>query len=496
MSEQMREEPTAAQGLGSDPGAASSIARGLLAGFDPVLVIAGTEGQIVDLNEEGERVFERSRDELLGSSVRQLFPAQRHEQLADLLERCRRGESIRSIESARLHRDGSTSPARLSCVLLESPGAATGPVAVVVRDVSELKQAEARLRRMTKIFMDGATPIAIYDLQRRVLDWNHEAERLLGWTRDELLGSQRQVISPEWQTMADEVMRRCERGEAVRNVEFTVRTKAGEAIPILATVSKLTDEQEEPLGYCVISQDISDLKQARAAMQRSNEDLQRFAATVAHDLQEPLTGILGFAQLLRDGYHAQVDERGQEYLAYIADTAQQMERMIQDLLRYSRIDLQSFEPSPTNCDRVVRQALGNLRSRIDAVGATVTHDALPTVEGSEGLLLQLFQNLIDNALKYRGEDPPRVQIEADRAGGEWVFCFRDNGRGMPREDWERVFRIFTRLESGREVAGSGLGLAICHRIVERHGGRIWVDSEPGHGSAFFFTLPSTGPADG
>jgi PAS domain S-box-containing protein len=474
------------------PAARELLTRGLLANADPVLVIQGGDGLLVNLNDEAERVFGRSRGDLLGEPLARLFPPQRHDQLAELVQRCRRGESIRGVECARLGPEEGASPVALTLVPLWSAGEDPDGIAVVVREMSELRQAEARLRRMTKVFQDSASPICIQDLQGRILDWNAAAEQLLGWSREELLGTRRTLLSPEWHALADEVSRRLESGEAVRNIEFAIRSKHGKEIPVLATGSRLTDEGGEPIATCIIAQDISELKRVKADLERSNEDLRQFAATLAHDLQAPLTGVHGYCNVLDAQYRDRLDAEGREYLRYIVGSVDRMAQLIRDLLRYSHLDLQPIGLAMTDANRVIRHVVADLRTSIASAGATVTHAPLPTVEVDESQLRQLFQNLIENALKYRGEQPPCIHVSARRDEGAWAFSVRDNGRGLAPGDRERVFRLFTRLAPDEEKAGFGLGLAICRRVVERHGGRIWVESQPGAGSTFTFTLPDPG----
>jgi len=239
------------------------------------------------------------------------------------------------------------------------------------------------------------------------------------------------------------------------------------------------------------------LIQARQALEesvmelaRSNSDLQQFAYVASHDLQEPLRMVASYTQLLAKRYKGKLDADADEFIAYAVDGANRMQRLIQDLLAYSRVDTQGQVFEPVSVEALAGYALDNVRAAVEESRAVVTHDPLPTVMADERQLLQLLQNLLSNALKFRGEQPPRVHVSAERRGGEWLFSVRDNGIGIDPQYAERIFAVFQRLHTIAEYPGTGIGLAICKKIVERHGGRIWVESQPGTGSTFYFTLPS------
>jgi PAS domain S-box-containing protein len=221
---------------------------------------------------------------------------------------------------------------------------------------------------------------------------------------------------------------------------------------------------------------------------RSNAELEQFAYVASHDLQEPLRMVTSFTQLMVNRYKDKLDSDADEFIEYIADGAKRMSRLINDLLEYSRVGTKVRPLSPTDCARVFELACTNLRVTIAESRAKVTMDPLPTVLGDETQLLQLFQNLIGNALKFRGAAPTNVHVGAERQNGQWLFRISDNGIGIEPRYAERIFVIFQRLHSRSEYAGTGIGLAICKKIVERHGGRIWVESELGSGATFCFLL--------
>jgi light-regulated signal transduction histidine kinase (bacteriophytochrome) len=253
------------------------------------------------------------------------------------------------------------------------------------------------------------------------------------------------------------------------------------------TVSK----EELEKAHHVLSKRTDDLA-------RSNVELDQFASVVSHDLQEPLRMVTAYVHLLQTQCGGKLDKDADEFIGFAVDGAKRMQGLIDDLLVYSRVGTRGKEFTATDCNVVLARTLLNLKTAIDESGAQVTQDQLPTVPGDEFQLGQLLQNLIGNAIKYRGQRPAEIRVECERDGEMWRFAVTDNGIGIDPEYTERIFVIFQRLHTRQEYPGTGIGLAICKKIVERHRGKIWVESEPGKGSTFYFTLPikqDGGPAN-
>jgi len=299
----------------------------------------------------------------------------------------------------------------------------------------------------------------------------------------------------------DELHERCKRGEKIENVEALYRKKSGEVVPILLSLSLLTDNKGELVGIASITKNLSDLKRTEEmlrakteALERSNRDLEEFAYVAAHDLREPLVGIAAYMKVLERRWKARLDPEAHKLISHTLDITLRMDSLVQSLLAFSSLGTGPRSFQLTDCNVVLHLALSNLRSGIEEASATVTSDVLPTVQADPALIVQLFQNLVSNAIKFASDRPLKIHIGATREESRWTFSVTDNGIGIERPYFDRIFRIFQRLEASRERAGTGIGLANCKRIVEHHGGRIWVESEPGEGSTFFFTIPEKGDA--
>jgi signal transduction histidine kinase len=265
--------------------------------------------------------------------------------------------------------------------------------------------------------------------------------------------------------------------------------ESGDEIGQLAdTFNRMTAKLEHDLAERKRSEE--ERERLLSDLSRSNRELEQFAYVASHDLQEPLRMVASYVQLLETRYKGRLDEKADTYIGFAVDGARRMQKLIQGLLEYSRITRKGAELRTVDVNQIVSQALANLSAAVKESRATITKDDLPTVLGDELQLVQLFQNLLANAIKYRKPDtPPLVLISSGRKNREWVFSVRDNGIGIESEHFDRIFLIFQRLHTREEYAGTGIGLSLCKRIVERHQGRIWVESKPGEGSTFFFTLP-------
>jgi PAS domain S-box-containing protein len=356
-----------------------------------------------------------------------------------------------------------------------------------------------RLRSIVDNVLDGIITI---DHRGTVTTFNPAAERTFGYFAGEVLGRNVAMLMPEpYRGEHDGYIANYLRTGQAKVIgigrEVMGRRKDGSIFPMDLAVSEFRLGGER--FFTGIVRDITERKRAERELRetakeltRSNLDLQQFAYVASHDLQEPLRAVAGCAQLLQKRYAGQLDSRADELIRHAIDGVRRMQTLIDDLLAYSRVDTRGKSFSPTDCNAALRAALANLAAALAESGAAVTHDDLPTVPADEAQLAQVFQNLLSNAIKFRGQDPPRVHVGCRREAAEWVISVRDNGIGIEPGYFDRIFVIFQRLHTRDEYPGTGIGLAICKKIVERHGGRMWVESEHGKGSTFLFTIPRGG----
>jgi PAS domain S-box-containing protein len=369
------------------------------------------------------------------------------------------------------------------------------------RTLKQEQKDDANLRRLAVVVRDSNDAVTVQDFTSRILAWNLGAERMYGYTEKEALGMNvLDLVPQECREENRRMLAGLEQGEPITTFETRRMTKDGRVLDVWlsvsVTASPLQDGEGRIRTFSTTERDISERKKAEeelkktvAELRRSNEELLQFAYVATHDLQEPLRAVASFTQLLGDRYRGRLDADADEFIGFAVDGALRMQFLINDLLAYSRISTQAKSPIRTDSHAALGRALTNLDMAIRQSRAVVTSDDLPMVKGDESQIQQLFQNLVGNAVKFHGPELPRVHVSAECQGGEWLFSVRDNGMGIPKVYHERIFVIFQRLHGLDKFPGTGIGLALCKRIVERHGGKIWLESELGKGSTFFFTLP-------
>lgn len=364
-------------------------------------------------------------------------------------------------------------------------------------DITERKQAERQLRYQAALLSNVNDAIVASDSQFRITVWNAGAASLYGWKAEEVIGRNGlEIVRTEWPEKDAAEMRRMIAETGRWRGEATQTRKDGTRFPVEVSSLVLRDDSGQITGYISVNRDITTRKQAEETLHRltedlgrSNAELEQFAYVASHDLQEPLRMVSSYLQLLARRYQGKLDRDADEFIAYAVDGAKRMQNLINDLLAFSRVGTQGRPLGLSSCEKILAEALMNLQVAIEESDATVTHDPLPTVFCDQPQLVQVFQNLIGNSIKFRGPQAPRIHISARQDESEWIFSFRDNGIGFDVKFSERIFEIFQRLHSRTAYPGTGIGLAICKRIVQRHSGRIWVESNPGEGTTFYFALP-------
>lgn len=358
------------------------------------------------------------------------------------------------------------------------------PYDVLFRDLAD---SERRFRLLTDATFEG---IAVTE-QGRFVDCNDQLARMLGYSREEIIGRDiASIVAPaDRQRVLDSI-----HGGRETSEEQELVRKDG-SVRYVEVHGQDASIGERRLRYTAIH-DITDrkrdevlLRQTAEELARSNKELEQFAYVASHDLQEPLRTVRGFVQLLQQKYSKQLDADADTFIEHAINGTERMQALIADLLAYARVGTHSREPVLTDATDAFRQALGSLTERINETEAEITHGQLPTVLVDPSQLAQLFQNLLGNAMKFRGDARPKIHVDACREGDHWHISVSDNGIGIDPQYHQKVFEVFRRLHSRQQYEGTGIGLAICKKIVERQGGRMWVESLAGQGSTFHFTLP-------
>jgi PAS domain S-box-containing protein len=479
--------------------------RGLLEAAPDAMVVVNQGGEIVLLNVQAEKQFGYHRDELIGQKVTNIIPVGFAERL--IADDLRSAEDALAqqigtgIELIGLRRDGSEFPIEIMLSPLESTEGTL--VTAAIRNISVRKAAERHLSQIEGRYRGllEAAPDAMVVVNQggEIVLLNVQAEKQFGYRRDELLGQKVTNIIPVGfaeRLIADD-LRSAEDASAQQigtGIELIARRKDGSEFPIELMLSPLRNA--EGILVTAAIRDISVRKKAAIVLlqkvdelNRSNEELGQFAYIASHDLQEPLRMVASYTQLLSRRYTDKLDADANEFIAYAVDGASRMQRLIQDLLTYSRVGTKGKALRRTSSEDALQHALLNLRASIEGSGAIVTHDALPAVLADEMQLTQLFQNLVGNAIKYHKSGVPHVHVAAAINGDKkWSFAVKDDGIGIDSQYFERIFGMFQRLHKREEFSGTGIGLAICKKIVERHGGNISVESKLGQGTTSHFTL--------
>jgi PAS domain S-box-containing protein len=354
-----------------------------------------------------------------------------------------------------------------------------------------------KLRLFSTVFETNLEGVVIADLNGIVQHGNKSVAAVLGYTQQEVEGVDlHQLHAKKEQELADTIWSTVKDGGRWQG-EIWLRRKNGEEFPAWMSATGVNDHKGNMTHIVAEFSDITSFKETQDALNKrteelahSNRELEQFAYVASHDLQEPLRMVASYTQLLARRYKDKLDDDANEFIHYAVDGATRMQALINDLLALSRIGTHAKPMGPCESELALSRALTNLRIAIQESGAEVTHDVMPNIFADISQLTQLFQNLIGNALKFRGEQPLKVHIGVERKLRDWQFSIRDNGIGIAPEHFDRIFVIFQRLHGKQEYPGTGIGLAVCKKIVERHEGSIWLESRQGEGTVFYFTIPA------
>ena len=468
---------------------------------DYAIFMLDTQGQVVSWNAGAERIKGYSATEIIGQNFACFFPPED-------VERGRPAEILRMTaehgrheeQSIRVRKDGTQFLARVTWTALRDSAGALRGFSEFARDLSDSEELRARYRNLLDASRDAMIVVnrggfIVLVNASTGARFGYDAEELIGLPVTDIIPDGVADRLPDYDLSSDRdaIARR-----ARTDVEVIGRRRDGSEFPIEIMLSPLAIA--EGIFMTAVVRDISvrkaaeeNLRQKIDELKRSNEELGHFAYIASHDLQEPLRMVASYTQLLSKRYKGKLDADADEFIAFAVDGASRMQRLIEDLLAFSRVATAANDILDTESEYALELATMNLHEAIKESGALVTHDQLPRVQADETQLVQLFQNLIGNAIKYQNPGIPRVHISATRQGGKsWTFAVKDNGMGIDPQYLERIFGMFQRLHKRSEFSGTGMGLAICKKIVERHGGSLTVESRPGRGSTFSFVLASTG----
>ncbi len=517
--------------------------RGLLAAVvnssDDAIISKTLSGTITAWNSAAEKLFGYTAAEAAGRPMQMLMPPDREYEESDILARIGRGERVEHFETIRVRKDGSKIDISATISPIKDSSGAIVGASKIARDITARKQAEERLAeqaeelsrqadellrsrealenqtRMLQSVLDSMEEgLVAADEQGKFIIWNPAAVKILG------LGATN-LPSQEWAAhyglyLQDMVtpfpvdqlpLMRAIRGENSTTQMFVRNPEIDHVAWIEVSGSPLRDADGTIRGGVVAFRDITlqrayelvrqqgekELARKNDELARSNADLEQFAYVASHDLQEPLRMVTAYTQLLAERYRGKLDENADKFIGYATEGAQPMQVLIQDLLAFSRVGRNVATCSEVDCNAVMADVLKTLAPAIQESGAVVTYAELPSVWADRTQLAQVFQNLIGNAIKFRGQAPPQVAVQAEKVDERWQFSVSDNGIGIAPEYAENIFVVFQRLHARSEYPGNGIGLAICKKIIERCGGKIWVESQAGVGSTFRFTLPRSGP---
>ncbi|MCZ3374300.1 MULTISPECIES: sensor histidine kinase [Methanobacterium] len=362
----------------------------------------------------------------------------------------------------------------------------------------QIEERMAEVKRLANIVESSDDAIIGMDLNFRISSWNHGAVEMYGYSSGEIIGKHIFILmEPEEQVNNLRLIERAKNGESIEHVELECLKKDGSHFYLSITFSPIKNDKGNIVGISSISKDITRRKNAEEQLKdtinelkRSNDELQQFAFITSHDLQEPLRTIASYAQLIERRYKGKLDNEADEFIEFMVDGAKRMKQMIQGLLDYSRIETKGGKFQDFNAGSALNHALNNLGPVINENNAEVTYDALPIIFADENQMIRVFQNLIGNALKFHSAGlKPKIHISASKEIKGYIFSVADNGIGLEKEYCDKIFEVFKRLHSVGEYDGAGIGLAIVKRIIDRHNGKIWVESEYGEGSTFYFMIP-------
>jgi len=465
------------------------------ASLDPLVTI-GKDGKITDVNNATETVTGYSRDELIRTDFSDYF-TEPEKAKEGYIETFREG-FVKNYPLEIQHRDGHITFVMYNASVYRDDSDNVVGVFAAARDITELKKAQEKLKLANlynrSLIEASVDPLLTIDPHGKITDVNSSTEIITGFSRHELIDTDFSDYFTEPPKARAGYQKVFQNG-ILRNYELEIKHKDGYITPVRYNASIYKDDSDNVIGVFASARDITELKEAEDNLKlkieeltRSNEELEQFAYVSSHDLQEPLRMIASYLQLLERKYKGKLDSKADKYINFSVDGATRMQNLIDDLLAFSRVTTHAQEFKSTDLESIYKEVILNLEVSIKENNALISHDPLPVVMADKTQISQVIQNLISNAIKFRSKNQPKINISVTKEDNQWLFAIQDNGIGIDPKHSDRIFEVFKRLHKKRDYPGTGIGLAICKKIIERHGGRIWVESELGRGSIFYFTI--------
>lgn len=462
------------------------------------IVLINNNGKIVLVNQMTESLFGYSRKELMNKPIEMLVPERFRAKHPGYRDEFFRKPEVRSLGAGRdlcgQRKDGKEIPIEIGlCPIQTQEGL---QVLASIIDISGRKRTDQIRDRLATIVNSLDDAIIGKSLNGTITSWNKGAVALYGFTEKEAVGQSIDLIIPDKKkAQVKKLLQAVKEGRSIRQRETVCRRKDGGLVDVALAISPIFDDQQKVVGASLISHDISEIKKSREEIQskntelkKSNAELEQFAYVASHDLQEPLRIVVSYMDLLQRRYKDQLDETGQRYIQYAVDSSRRMQKLIVDLLRYSRIGRRQDEFILFDVKILIDEVLEDLKIKKEESKATIQYDHLPQIVGERSQCKHLFQNLISNSLKFMSSDSPHVLISAVPKDDKWLFSVKDNGIGFDQKFSEKIFGMFERLHEREKFEGTGIGLALCRKIVENHGGAIWAESMRNQGTTIFFTI--------
>jgi len=465
--------------------------------LSPDTITIHRDGKLLFINKAGLTLFgAETEDQLLGLTMNDLIHYSYREKIAQRIE-----NMIKYMKQVPVI---DISVKRLSGSYIDVSVASTPVlyhsiphVITILRDITERKKNEEIKNQLASIVLNSGDAIYAMSIDGQIQSWNPGAEKLYGFIEKDAIGRNISIVVPEFkQNELNHLLNKVSKGERIEAFETKRQRKDESMLDVSLTISPIREESGLVTSVSAIARDITFKKQVEEELRRyaeelalSNEELYVFSYAASHDLQEPLRSIQNFIETLNKKYKKRLGPEMEEQIKAADDGVTRMYRLITDFLMYSRVGTERAIKEEVDCNKALKDALANLEVAVKESKAAIKQFTLPKVYGNYIQMTQVFQNLVANAIKYQGESKPTIEISAEKKDGMWLFAVKDNGIGIEQWFSERIFIVFQKLHDHRKYPGSGIGLALCKRVIEKHKGKIWFESEVGKGTTFFFTLP-------